>query len=201
MKTVDRDLLKAATTGDPAAIRTALSAGATVDVRDAHHRTPLLHAARGDHKVAAQLLVAAGANPNAQDNQRDSPWLVTGVTGSVEMMRILLPANPDPTLTNRYGGISIIPASERGHVAYVRAVLTETNINVNHINNLGWTALLEAIILGNGGQSHQEIVKILLSAGANPHQPDNKGVAPLEHANRLGHTKIATLLKAALQNT
>lgn len=53
--------------------------------------TPDLVAALADRVEAAGVLVAAGADVNAQDAREDSPWLVTGVTGSVAMMRALLP--------------------------------------------------------------------------------------------------------------
>lgn len=196
MNALDRDLLEAATNGAVDAVRAALDGGAAVDVRDEHRRTPLLLAALGDHVAAAEALVAAGADPNAQDDRRDSPWLVTGVTGSVAMMRTLLPAGPDLKVTNRFGGISLIPASERGHVDYVRAVLRETDIDVDHVNQLGWTALLEAVILGDGGRAHQEIVDLLITAGATPGLPDADGVTALEHAERRGFTEIAGLLRA-----
>ena len=87
----------------------------------------------------ARLLVALGADPDALDDRHDTPWLVTGVTGSVAMLEVLLPADPDLTIRNRFGGLSIIPASERGHVDYVRRVV-KTDIDVNHVNDLGWTA-------------------------------------------------------------
>ena len=38
--------------------------------------------------------------------------MVTGVTGSVGMLEVLLPAHPDLALRNRFGGVSVIPASE-----------------------------------------------------------------------------------------
>ncbi|MEU3597419.1 ankyrin repeat domain-containing protein [Streptomyces sp. NPDC006798] len=190
-------LLDAARRGDATAVRAALAEGADPDVRDAELRTPLLLAAVGDHVEAARVLVAAGADPDAQDTRHDSPWLVTGVTGSVAMMRALLPANPDVGLRNRFGGVSLIPAAERGHVAYVRAVLTETGIDVDHVNDLGWTALLEAVLLGDGGPAHQQVVRILLAAGATPGLPDADGVTPLRHARRRGFTEIAALLEAA----
>ena len=196
MKTDDATLLEAATRGDTETVRAALAAGAHPETRDAHRRTPLLLAALHDHVRTAEALVAAGADPNAQDDRSDSPWLVTGVTGSVAMMRALLPAGPDLKVTNRFGGISLIPASERGHVDYVRAVLRETDIDVDHVNRLGWTALLEAVILGDGGRAHQEIVELLITAGATPGLPDGDGVTPLEHAERRGFTRIAGLLRA-----
>jgi ankyrin repeat protein len=136
-----------------------------------------------------------GADPDALDDQHDTPWLVTGVTGSVAMAEALLPANPDLTIVNRYGGVSVIPASERGHVAYVRRVV-QTDIDVNHVNRLGWTALLEAVILGDGGQDHQQIVNILLDAGADPSIADADGVTALQHAERRGYDRIAKLLRS-----
>ncbi|WP_434595991.1 ankyrin repeat domain-containing protein [Streptomyces sp. A5-4] len=190
-------LLEAARLGDADEVRAALDAGARVEARDEELRSPLLLASLGSHVRAAQVLVASGADPNAQDRRHDSAWLVTGVTGSVAMMRVLLPAGHDPTLRNRFGGISLIPASERGHVEYVRAVLRETDADVDHVNDLGWTALLEAVILGDGGPRHQEIVQLLLAAGAVPGLPDRDGVTALGHAERRGFGEIVTLLRAA----
>lgn len=197
MNALDHDLLIAARTGDTDGVRTAIEGGARVDARDEELRTPLLLAALGDHVEAARLLVAAGADPDAQDRREDSPWLVTGVTGSVAMLHVLLPAGPDLTLRNRFGGVSLIPAAERGHVAYVREVLRLTDIDVDHVNRLGWTALLEAVILGDGGRAHQEIVELLLGAGASPQLPDGDGVTALAHAERRGFTELAALLRAA----
>ncbi|CAM5605859.1 hypothetical protein GCM10010329_16760 [Streptomyces spiroverticillatus] len=195
--TPDQRLLAASVAGDSVGVRAALRDGARVTARDAELRTPLLLAALGSHVDAARALVAAGADVNAQDLREDSPWLVTGVTGSVAMMRVLLPAGPDLTLRNRFGGISVIPASERGHAEYVRAVLAETDTDVDHVNRLGWTALLEAVILGDGGRAHQEVVEVLLAAGATPDLADGDGVTPLTHAERRGFTVIAHLLRQA----
>ncbi|MCB5169706.1 ankyrin repeat domain-containing protein [Streptomyces bambusae] len=192
-----RLLLTAARTGNAAAVRSALAAGAPTEVRDDELRTPLLLAALGDHVEAAEALIAAGADPDAQDAREDTPWLVTGVTGSVRMMRLLLPARPDLARRNRFGGISLIPAAERGHVEYVRAVLAETAIAVDHVNRLGWTALLEAVILGDGGDRHEEVVRLLLAAGADPRLPDGKGVTAYEHAVRRGFTGLAAILRTA----
>ncbi|MGW6576792.1 ankyrin repeat domain-containing protein [Streptomyces sp. NPDC054945] len=197
MNAHDRLLLDGARRGDAAAVGAALAAGAAVEARDEELRTPLLLAALGDHVAVAELLVAAGADPNAPDSREDSPWLVTGVTGSVRMMRLLLPAGPDLKQRNRFGGISLIPAAERGHTAYVRAVLEATDIDVDHVNRLGWTALLEAVILGDGGPRHEDVVTLLLAAGADPLLPDREGVTAYEHAARRGFDGMARTLKAA----
>ena len=73
----------------------------------------------------------------------------------------------------------------------------KTAIAVDHVNRLGWTALLEAIILGDGGAPHTEIVRLLLAAGARPDLPDSQGVTPLSHAEQRGQRGIAALLRGA----
>ncbi|AIY19473.1 ankyrin repeat domain-containing protein [Pimelobacter simplex] len=187
-------LLRAARTGDADGVAVALRAGADIETRDEHQRTALLLAATYDRVAVAEVLVAMGASADALDDRHDTPWLVTGVTGSVRMLEALLPANPDLTIRNRYGGLSPIPASERGHADYVRRVV-QTGVDLDHVNDLGWTALLEAVILGDGGEAHQEIVRILLAHGADRTIADRDGVTPLQHAERRGYDEIAALLR------
>lgn len=154
----------------------------------------LLAAATDDDVAAARQLVEAGASPDALDGRHDTAWLITGVTGSVEMAKALLLAKPDLTIRNRFGGISIIPASERGHDDYVAYVVANTDIDVDHVNDLGWTALLEAVILGEGTERWQRIVRTLVDHGADVSIPDKSGVTALQHARAKGYTQIAQIL-------
>ena len=75
----------------------------------------------------------------------------------------------------------------------VRALL-RTDIPLDHVNELGWTALLEAVVLGDGGRAHQRIVRLLVDAGADTAIPDRDGVTALEHARRRGYDEIAATL-------
>jgi uncharacterized protein len=195
-RVADRRLLAAAERGDATSAALAIRAGANLETRDERGRTPLLLAATHDRLGVARLLVYLGADPDALDNQHDTPWLVTGVTGSVDMLEELLPAEPDVTIRNRFGGTSLIPASERGHVAYVRRAV-RTRIDVNHVNDLGWTALLEAVILGDGSRRYQQIVTILLDAGADPKIADRQGITALQHAEQRGQRDVARILRNA----
>ncbi|MGH3353733.1 MAG: ankyrin repeat domain-containing protein [Nocardioides sp.] len=190
----DEQLLRAAASGEADSAAAALRDGADLEARDSNRRTPLLLAVTGDHLAAARLLVNLGADPDALDGQHDTPWLVTGVTGSVPMADLLLGADPDLTVRNRYGGLSIIPASERGHADYVERV-AKTAIDIDHVNDLGWTALLEAVILGEGTERWQQVVRSLLENGADPSIADRDAVTPLEHARDLGFTEIARILE------
>ena len=98
------------------------------------------------------------------------------------------------TDTNRYGGTALIPAAHHGHPETVR-ILLATDIDVDHVNRLGWTALLEAVILGDGGPVYQEIVGLLVDAGAS-NTADNDGETPLDHARSRGFREIAERIAA-----
>jgi len=189
-------LVDAAERGDAAAVRSLLEDGADVNERRGDGRTAVTAAALGDHVEVARVLIAAGADVDLQDADRNNPLLVTGETGSVAMLRAVLRGEPDLGATNRYGGVALIPASDRGHVDYVRAILAETAIDVDHVNNLGWTALLEAVILGDGGPAHVEIVRLLLEAGADRALADRDGVTALDHARERGYDDMVALLDA-----
>jgi ankyrin repeat protein len=75
--------------------------------------------------------------------------------------------------------------------------LLNTEIDIDHVNNLGWTALLEAIILGDGGSTYLSIIALLIDAGADVNIADNEGVSPLQHAVERGYAEIAEMLRAA----
>jgi ankyrin repeat protein len=81
-------------------------------------------------------------------------------------------------------------------VALVRELLDTTDIDVDHVNDLGWTALLEAVMLGDGGADHVEIVRLLLDAGADRTIADSHGVTALEHAKARGFGELVALLGA-----
>ena len=76
-------------------------------------------------------------------------------------------------------------------------LLLATAIDKDHVNNLGWTALMEAVVLGDGGPAHTEIVRLLVEAGANVNIPDRDGVTPLAHAKKRGYAEMVRILSAA----
>jgi ankyrin repeat protein len=189
--------LRAATAaGDIARVRALLESGVPLDEPDESGRTALLIAVdRGDN-AAARALIDAGANINAQAANKDTPWLLAGARGQADILRHMLPKGPDLTIRNRFGGNALIPACERGHVEAIDVLLT-SKIDVDHINNLGWTCLLEIVILGDGGPRHIEAAKRVLAAGANPNIADRDGVTALAHAQRRGQTEVARLIAEA----
>lgn len=166
-----------------------------LETRDAENRTPLLLATRANLVEIAAALVKAGADVNAKDSIHDTPFLYAGAEGRNDILKVIL-ATGKANLrdTNRYGGTALIPAAHHGHPETVRLLLA-TAIDVDHVNNLGWTALLEAVILGDGGPVYQEIVKLLIAGGADAMIADRDGVTPLAHAESRGFTEIVRMIE------
>lgn len=189
-------LFRAAEQGDTATIQRLLADGAPINAQDERGRTAALIATHAHQTAAVGVLIDAGADINIRDQRTDNVLLYAGAEGLLDILRLAIAAGADTRLTNRFGGTALIPAAERGHVEIVRELLTTSDVDVNHINNLGWTALLEAVILSDGGPRHQQIVRLLLEHGADPSIADKDGVTSLEHARRRGYTAIETLLTA-----
>lgn len=191
-------LLDAVRTNDIAQLRAAIDDGADLEARDGQGRTVLLLATHAGAVDLAGLLIDAGADVNAKDEIRDTPFLYAGAEGRDAILTLIL-ATGKAKLgdTNRYGGTALIPAAHHGHPSTVR-ILLDTAIDIDHVNDLGWTALLEAVILGDGGPVHQEIVGLLVDAGARS-LPDRDGRTPLDHASAMGFTEIAERIAAGPQ--
>ncbi len=190
----DQRLVAASAAGDVSAIRVAVAMGADPATPDAAGTPALMLATIARATDAVRALLDAGADVDAQDAQRDTPFLYAGSEGLLDILTLVNEAGADPAITNRYGGVALIPASERGHVEVVRYLLTESDVDVDHVNRLGWSALLEAILLSDGGPRHQEIVRLLIEHGADVDLADGDGVRPLAHARARGQDAIAVLL-------
>ena len=188
-------LLDAGERGDVSAINRLLTAGTKVDVRDEANRTALYMAVNANRLEAVKLLLAEGASVNAQARDLDTPWLLAGALGRADLLRLMTAHGPDLKITNRFGGTALIPACEKGHVEAVR-VLLDTAIDLDHINTLGWTCLIEIAYLSDGGPRHQEITRLVLSAGAEPNIPDKRGKTALAHAQARGLAALAAILKS-----
>ncbi|HEX2555762.1 MAG TPA: ankyrin repeat domain-containing protein [Microvirga sp.] len=187
----------AAAQGAVAEIRRLTQGGAALDARDANGRTPLHVAAFRGHGAAAQALIAAGANPGLLDNQRYDAVTIVSVRDDVPTLKALLSAGASAKLTTSiYDGTALIAAAHLGHDGIVRELI-RAGAPLDHVNNLGWTALIEAVILGDGGPRHTETVRALVEAGANPAIPDRQGLTPLQHAKARGYAAITAILEAA----
>lgn len=196
----DAALIAAAGNGDLREVERLLSDGADVSAVDGTGRTALIAASYGAHVPVARVLMEAGADVNVQDATQQSAYLIAtsevGAGPGLELLRATLAHGADVTTLDSFRGTGLIRAAHRGYGGIVQELI-DADIALDHVNRLGWTALLEAIILGDGGPAHTEVVRRLLDAGASPRLADGGGTTPLQHARRGGQEQITALLERA----
>lgn len=180
---------------DISGIQNAIENGLNVNIKNKKNESLLLIATQNNAIEIANLLVQNGADVNMQADNLDSPFLLSGALGNTELVKLFLENGARFDLYNRYYGTALIPACERGHVETVRVLSETKDFPINHINKLGWTGLMEAVVLGDGSEKYQEIIKILIANGADKNIPDSNGATALEHAIQKRQHKIVELLK------
>ncbi|QRY61700.1 ankyrin repeat domain-containing protein [Gordonia sp. PDNC005] len=179
----------AASNGDVAEVHKAIADGADLESRGANGRTPLVAATKNRDAASALALLDAGADPNAKDDLQDSAFLYAGAEGFDTILEGTLRHGADVTSLNRYGGTALIPASEHAHTSTI-SILIKAGVPLDVVNKSGWTALLEAVVLGDGDVAHVDAVRQLLDAGADPSIGDFDGVTPRQHAVDRGQTAV-----------
>ena len=188
----------AAWRGDVQAIeRLAAGGKAALEARDAHGRTPLHVATFARQKGAVKALLAAGADTAALESGRYDAVTIAAVADDEGTLAVLLAGGASAKLvTSRYDGTALIAAAHLGHDGVVRQLIA-AGAPLDHVNNLHWTALIEAIVLGDGGRRHQATLKALLDAGASTALADRSGQTPLALARARGYEPMVAALLAA----
>jgi uncharacterized protein len=187
----------AAAHGDAAEIARLSTAGADIRARDGNARTPLHVAAFASHRDALRALVKAGADPNVLDGDRYDIVTIAAVANDLPTLKTALDLGCSAkNITSRYDGTALIAAAHLGHVEVVRELI-HAGAPLDHVNNLGWTALIEAIVLGDGGPRHTATLEALVAAGANVNIADRGGTTPLSLARNRGYREMIELLEKA----
>ena len=190
-------LLAAAARGDAAEIQRLVAGGASPDDRDDHQRTPLHVATFARRHEAMRALAAAGGDPNALERDRYDIVTIAAVAGDVPTLEVALAVGASArNVTSRYDGTALIAAAHLGHGDVVRTLI-RAGAPLDHVNNLGWTAVIESIVLGDGGPRHTETLRALLDAGANPNLADRSGQTPVALARARGYEPMVRLLQQA----
>ncbi|MBE9886728.1 ankyrin repeat domain-containing protein [Enterococcus durans] len=196
MPIVPESLLHAVTANDLQQVQELLkNPDYPIDEQNEAGETPLMIATHLNQLDIAKTLIDHGADINQQDGIQDSPYLYASAQGKTEILDYMLKnGEPDQQIVNRFGGNALIPAAEKGHLENVKLLLADERVNIDHQNNYGYTALIEAVALRDGSAIYQEIVQVLLDNGANKELRDNYGKTAEDYARELGYSQLLTQL-------
>ncbi|MGE7858678.1 MULTISPECIES: ankyrin repeat domain-containing protein [Bacillus] len=197
---MDKQLLLSATLGDTETAMKLIQDGANINIEGDNGETPILAATYQNHVETVKALIDAGANIEVKDEKKSNPFLYASREGYTDIVKLLIAAGVNTKETTRSGGTALISASERGHVEVVKELLEHTDIDVNYKNDRGGTALLEAIVLGNGSESHKKVIQMLIEHGADVNMANKENITPLQYAEKRGFKDIANMLRLAGAN-
>src|SRR5688572_5807414 len=192
-----RGLHAAAAAGDMAEIEKLARAGGKLEDKDGNSRTPLHVAVFMGKRDAARALLRLGANPNALDGQRYDVITIASVANDVPMLKLAIEGGASAkNITSPYDGTALIAAAHLGHAEVVRTLIA-AGAPLDHVNNLGWTALIESVVLGDGGPRHQATLQALVAAGASVNLADRNRRTPLALARDRGYRAMVAVLEKA----
>lgn len=187
----------AAAAGDVAEIERLIADGEPPNIQDANSRTPLHVAAYRKNHAAASALIRLGANPDAFDAQHYDIVTIAAVQNDLDMLKIALEGGASArNIVSPYDSTALIAAAHLGHVEVVRLLIAH-KAPLDHVNARGWTALIEAVVLGNGGPNHVATVEALIKAGADTDIKDRHGGTALSYARRRGYSDMVRILEPA----
>ena len=193
MSHIDDTLMQETEKGNIEKVKELLDKGADVNVQDEKGRTPLMSATQQNNIPLAKALIEAGSDVNQRDNMMLTPWICAAANGFYEILE-LGASHADVKLANRFGGTALLPSSEKGFLKAVDVAI-KAGVPVNHINDLGWTALQEAVVLGDGGSLYRLILKMLMNHGADPTTLDHDDKTAVDWAKEYNQKDVVAILE------
>jgi ankyrin repeat protein len=188
----------AAANGDVAEIEKLVGEGENPNLQDSNSRTPLIVAAYRKHHDAVRALLRLGGNVNARDLQRFDILTIGAINNDLELVKIALEGGADArAIAGNYDGTALISAAHLGHAEIVKALIA-AKAPLDHVNSMGWTALLMCVVLGNNSKEHIATVEALVKAGADVDIKDRGGNTAVAHARSRGYTEMVKIMEPAV---
>ncbi|KAK6339219.1 hypothetical protein TWF718_008641 [Orbilia javanica] len=159
-----------------------------IDVRDVEGRTAMAHAVSEGHQRILELLIDAGADVNAVDNDAETTLRMAVLGSHLNIADFLVKNGADVNAINNAGEAAIHIAVEKGYQETID-LLIKNGANVNVKSKAGSVAL--QVAAANG---YREIVGLLLRSRADVNAKGPEGVTALQKAAEKGYQEIVDLL-------
>ncbi|XP_046545455.1 ankyrin repeat domain-containing protein 50-like isoform X2 [Haliotis rubra] len=157
----------------------------------------VLHAAcRGGHKEMVEYILSQrGFNINRRGKDGATPLMIAARGGHRGVCDLLVGKGADTSLLDNMENNILHMASMEGHESMVKHILSQNFVDINSRGQRGRTPLLWAAL-----RNQNEVIRLLVSQGADLLQVDDGGNNVLHIACKTGNGKIAqyVLLKNEL---
>lgn len=171
--------------GDDSLLGQLLKRGLDANESDRNGRTALHIAAASGFENCVVLLLDYGADPNSRDSKGSVPLWEALTKGHIAVIELLL--NNNATLKSGDGGLYACTAVEQNDLNLLKEIV-RCGGDVTKPKSNGTTALHTAVC-----EENIDIVKYLLSKGADPDTEDMDGWTPRALADQQGHDEIKVL--------
>jgi len=193
-----RELLEFCYRGDLEMVKERVVAGANVNYADYDQRTPLHLAASEGNTEVAEFLLLNGADFSLRDRYGRTPVEDARKNGHRDLLSVLerygarssaaLIAGPNPDV-----GLTLIAEASKGNAEAVVRLL-QGGASAKYSDYDKRTPLHLAV-----GEGHLDIVRTLLSRGADPLACDRFGNSPIDEAAKNGNGEIRKALETAVK--
>ncbi|MDG2220294.1 MAG: ankyrin repeat domain-containing protein [Rubripirellula sp.] len=116
----------AAFNGHTETVKYLIGQGAAIDPPDNKGMTPLIHACTGPFVETVKVLIDAGANVNAKDqNEAFTPLMTAAALGQPEIVQVLLDNGADKTIRDEDNELAVDHARNAGHEDIIKILQAE----------------------------------------------------------------------------
>ena len=151
--------------------------------------TPLHYAAVRDHGELVELLIAEGADVNATAKNGSTPLAAAASSGHIGVAELLIVKGADISLHEKNKASPLHLALHQGHNEVIKLLIANEVDAVSKCGSCGLSPLATA-----AANCDREVVKLLISKGADVNEKGEEGLTALHTAAENGNNDVAELL-------
>jgi ankyrin repeat protein len=177
---------------------TLMEKGADLDMQTLTGNTALMNAVREEEDGSVDFMLSNGSDVNVINDDGNTALILAAQGGRVDLMKKLVdhPQFNSPDCQNLSGWNAIMYAVQENQMEMVTLLVTSAHVNLDLQHpETGNTAIMIAAI-----EKHNDMLKMLLKAGASPHVRNHKSQSVLVLAQQAGNEEAVKFLATGLSS-